>query len=182
MYSLADERWFTMLFVFKNRLVVSFSVVVLTLLALLNACTQAPPVAPSPTAPASLSETPAQLSPPPQTALNTQLAETDSIPPLPFPDNPDPALCGIPKPWGNNSPAYLNGYYQGNLIRPVVFLYDSHLRREIQAHAPHGAAVKILLSQSNPELDYYLVKVLNAPPPNEGWVPAPFVSFEPLVR
>ena len=60
-----------------------------------------------------------------------------------------------------------------------VFLYDSHLRRKVVAQAPHGAEIKILLSQSNPELNYFLVKIVGADGPNEGWVPAPFVSFEP---
>lgn len=27
------------------------------------------------------------------------------IPPLPFPDNPDPSLCGIPTPWGPDNQA-----------------------------------------------------------------------------
>ncbi|MDX1524244.1 MAG: hypothetical protein R3264_21620 [Anaerolineae bacterium] len=101
------------------------------------------------------------------------------VPPLPFPDNPDPALCGIPRQWSSDEPAYLSGIYENELIQPIVFLYDSHLRRKVVAQAPHGSRVKILLSQSNPELDYFMVKVIGAEPPNEGWVPAPFVSFEP---
>jgi len=101
------------------------------------------------------------------------------VPELPFADNLDPALCGIPQPWGSDEPAYLSGIYEGKLVQPTVFLYDSHLRRKIQAKAPHGAKVKILLAQSNPTLDYYLVKVEGAEPPNEGWVPAPFLLFEP---
>lgn len=100
------------------------------------------------------------------------------VPALPFPDNPDPALCGIPQAWNNDELAYLTGFYEGELIQPIVFLYDSHLRRKITAQAPHGSEIKILLSQSNPQLDYYLVKIVGALPPNEGWVPAPFVSFE----
>ncbi|MCB0155901.1 MAG: hypothetical protein KDF65_13970, partial [Anaerolineae bacterium] len=85
---------------------------------------------------------------------------------------------GIPTIWNSDAPAYLNGIYEGELIQPLVFLYDSHLRREITAQAPHGSEIKILLSQSNPQLDYYFVKIIGADQPNEGWVPAPFVSFE----
>jgi hypothetical protein len=106
-----------------------------------------------------------------------ELERDPDVPHLPFPDNPDPALCGIPKPWNSNESAYITGIYEGELIQPIVFLYDSHLRRSITAEAPHGSEIKILLSQSNPELDYFLVKIVGAEPPNEGWVPAPFVSF-----
>lgn len=112
-------------------------------------------------------------------AQPVEIKREPDVPDLPFADNADPALCGIPEPWGSHEPAYLSGVYEGELIQPTVFLYDSHLRRKIQAKAPHGAEVKILLSQSNPSLDYYLVKVVGAEQPNEGWVPAPFLSFEP---
>jgi len=108
-----------------------------------------------------------------------EIERDPDVPPLPFPDNPDPALCGIPQPWNSDTPAYLNGIYEGELLQPIVFLYDSHLRRKIVAEAPHGTEVKIILSQSNPELNYFMVKIVGADSPNEGWVPAPFVSFEP---
>jgi hypothetical protein len=101
------------------------------------------------------------------------------VPPLPFPDNADPSQCGIPTQWQSDEAAYLSGIYEGELIQPVVLLYDSHLRRRIVAEAPHGAEVRILLSQSNPQLDYFLVKVVGAETPTEGWIPAPFVSFKP---
>ena len=123
----------------------------------------------------------------PATTTDNLLAQSEpveieraaDVPPLPFPDNPDPALCGIPQPWNSDAPAYLSGLYEDELIQPIVLLYDSHLRRNVVAEAPHGTEVKILLSQSNPNLDYYLVKVVGAETPNEGWVPAPFVSFDP---
>lgn len=104
------------------------------------------------------------------------------VPPLPFADNPDPDQCGIPIPWGADNDAWLSGEYDGELIQPTVLLYDSHLRLDIAAEAPHGAAVEILLFQENPSLDYYLVKIKNADTPNEGWVPAPFLSFEPVAE
>ncbi|MEM7346757.1 MAG: hypothetical protein AAF485_21145 [Chloroflexota bacterium] len=108
-----------------------------------------------------------------------EIERDPDVPPLPFADNPDPALCGIPQPWNSDAPAYLSGIYESKLIQPIVFLYDSHLRRKVVAEAPHGAEIKIILSQSNPELNYYLVKIVGADQPNEGWIPAPFVSFEP---
>lgn len=104
------------------------------------------------------------------------------VPSLPFPDNSDPSLCGIPKPWVGDGAAYLTGMYEGQIIQSPVLLYDSHFRRKVVARAPHGAEVKILLSQSNPDLDYYLVKIVRADPPNEGWIPAPFLSFEPVAE
>ena len=108
-----------------------------------------------------------------------EIERDPDVPHLPFADNPDPALCGIPQPWNSDAPAYLSGIYEDELIQPIVFLYDSHLRRKVVTKAPHGAEIKILLSQSNPELDYFLVKIIGGEQPNEGWIPAPFVSFEP---
>lgn len=105
------------------------------------------------------------------------------MPPLPFADNPDPTLCGIPQPWGTDDQAWLTGYYprgpEGALVQPTVYLYDSHLRKRITGAAPSGAEVQVKLFQANPELDYYLVRTVSHTPPQEGWVPAPFLQFEP---
>ncbi len=111
--------------------------------------------------------------------LTVEAQRSPDVPPLPFADNPDPLLCGIPTAWGADSQAWLSGYYEGELIRPKVFLYDSHLRLNILASADSGAPVEVLLYQQNPEIDYYLVKLTGVSPPNEGWVPAPFLSFDP---
>lgn len=108
-----------------------------------------------------------------------EIERNPDVPVLPFEDNVDPSLCGIPRQWTLDEPAYLTGIYEGELIQPTVFLYDSHLRRAVVGQAPHGAQVQILLSQSNPTLDYFFVKILDTETPTEGWVPAPFVSFEP---
>lgn len=126
---------------------------------------------------------PAQPSQPPlDPTYAAQIAAMRSpdVPPLPFPDNPDPNQCGIPVTWGQDDPAYLNGIYKGELVQPTVLLYDSHLRFNITAQAPHGTEVKVLLYQQNPVIDYYLVKIEGAGQPNEGWVPAPFLSFAPV--
>jgi hypothetical protein len=112
--------------------------------------------------------------------MTSGLAQTESnqpIPELPFADNPDPNLCGIPEPWTSDAPAWLSGYYQGQLIQPIVFLYDSHLRRSITGQAASGSQVTILLSQSNPSLNYYLVRT-TGDNPQEGWIPEPFLSFD----
>lgn len=101
------------------------------------------------------------------------------VPELPFADNPDPTVCGIPEPWRDDPTAYLSGVYDGELIQPTVFLYDSHARRSIKGRAPHGAEVEIVLSQSNPVLNYYLVRTVGEGEVQEGWIPAPFLSFEP---
>jgi hypothetical protein len=108
-----------------------------------------------------------------------QIAEmrNPAVPELPFPDNPDPTQCGIPTRWGDNSQAWLTGFYEGELIQEDVLLYDSHLRLDISARVPHGSEVEILLYQQNPVTDYYLVKVIGAEEPNEGWIPGPFLSF-----
>jgi hypothetical protein len=110
------------------------------------------------------------------------LSERDpAVPELPFPDNPDPSLCGIPIPWGSDSKAWLTGEYEDDLIQPVVLLYDSHLRLDITARAPHGTEVEILLYQENPVTDYYLVKIVGGDDPGgEGWIPEHFLTFEPV--
>ncbi len=117
------------------------------------------------------------------TPTSGSLIRAADVPALPFPDNPDPTQCGIPAVWGSsNNQAWLNGIYQGEMVQPIVYLYDSHLRYNIVAQAPHGTEVQIILFQANPVLDYYFVKILNGPVgQNEGWVPAPFLSFEPEV-
>ncbi|GEM_PF-1210899 len=101
------------------------------------------------------------------------------VPSLPFADNPDPTQCGIPTRWGTtNNRAWLTGFYGGDLVQPIVYLYDSHLRRSVKASAPHGSEVEIVLFQDNPTLDYYMVRIVGAPADtDEGWVPAPFLSF-----
>lgn len=104
-------------------------------------------------------------------------APSAAIPALPFPDNPDPSTCGIPTPWGSSETAQLDGHYGGELVEAVVNLYDSHSRREITGSAPTGTEVVVIFSQSNPVLNYYLVKTVGPGPTQEGWVPAPFLKF-----
>lgn len=132
--------------------------------------------------PAAATSYPTPTFPPLEPVFATRIAELRSpdVPDLPFADNPDPNLCGIPTQWNGNEPAWLTGYYEGDLIEPVVHLYDSHMRLNITAAAPHGTQVKVLLYQNNPYLDYYLVKIEGAELPNEGWVPGPFLSFEKI--
>jgi hypothetical protein len=100
-----------------------------------------------------------------------------TVPALPFADNPDPEACGIPRVWGRDDPGRVTGVYAGDLIQPIVYLYDSHLRREVVGQIPDGGRVQILLSQSNPVLDYYLVRSLDLDQPQEGWIPAPFLAL-----
>jgi hypothetical protein len=113
-------------------------------------------------------------------ALSSVADRAPNVPALPFPDNLDPSQCGLPSAWTSAAPAFLTGVYDRVLVEPTVFLYDSHLRQRIVASAPNGAQVKILMAQQNPTLNYYMVEIVDASPPaNEGWVPAPFVTFEP---
>jgi len=100
------------------------------------------------------------------------------VPSLPFADNPDPTQCGIPTPWGKDDPAWVTGLYQGKLVQPLVYLYDSHGRREVVGQIPHGGRVRIVLTQANPALDYYFVRSLDRQPAQEGWLPAPFVVLD----
>lgn len=115
-----------------------------------------------------------------QDGEQVEIQRDPDVPELPFPDNPDPDQCGIPQQWGKDDPAWLSGYYQGDLVQPTVFLYDSHLRKHVKGAAPTGAKVKVILYQVNPVLDYYMVRTIETDEPQEGWVPAPFLSFEPV--
>ncbi len=101
------------------------------------------------------------------------------VPDLPFDDNPDPDQCGIPTVWGPGGEAWLTGIWDGELIEPEVFLYDSHQRLSISGRGDHGAEVEIVLYQGNPVLDFYMVEVVGTG--ESGWVPAPFLSFELVV-
>lgn len=116
----------------------------------------------------------------PTYAARIAAERSPEVPDLPFPDNPDPSQCGIPIEWGQDDPAWLSGRYQGEMVQPIVYLYDSHLRLDVATKAPHGQEVKVLLYQENPVIDYYFVKIKGAEQPNEGWVPAPFLSFTPV--
>ena len=132
-----------------------------------------------PASPTPLAVTPLPTLEPTYAAQIAAMRSPD-VPALPFADNSDPTQCGIPVQWGANGRAYLTGEYAGELVQPVVLLYDSHSRFEITGQAEHGTAVDIILYQQNPALNYYFVKVVNSTTKNEGWVPAPFLSFEPL--
>lgn len=119
----------------------------------------------------------ADLREPAAAPVSYEVHRDSDVPNLPFADNPDPSQCGIPIAWGDsNNKAWLTGVWHGELIEHDVLLYDSHLRQSVVGSAPHGSQVEILLFQENPVLDYYYVRVGS----KEGWVPEPFVSFDPV--
>lgn len=98
------------------------------------------------------------------------------VPALPFPDDPDPNVAGRRKRWGSDVPAQLTECYGGELVQPVVLLYASHSRRAVTGQAKSGTAVRVLLFQDNPTLNFYFVRTLGEKP-QEGWVPAPFLQL-----
>jgi len=115
-----------------------------------------------------------------ETYLVSDVVWADDVPALPFDDNPDPSQCGIPVPRGElDNTAWLSGLWEGRLIQPEVFVYDSHLRQSVVGSAPHGTQVEIVLYQENPVLDYYMVRI-QGDPQIEGWLPEPFLSFDPV--
>jgi hypothetical protein len=98
------------------------------------------------------------------------------VPDLPFPDDPDPSACGIPTPWHDDD-AQIDGTFQGQLVEPTVYLYDSHQRLHITGAVSSGTPVQVELYQSNPVLDFYYVRADTPAGPRTGWVPAPFLRF-----
>ena len=99
------------------------------------------------------------------------------VPDLPFADNPDPSACGIPAPW-HGYDAQIEGTFQGQLIEPTVYLYDSHQRLHITGAVPSGTKVQVELYQANPVLDFYYVRADTPAGQQTGWVPAPFLRFQ----
>lgn len=97
-------------------------------------------------------------------------------PPLPFEDNPDPTLCGIPAPDGRR--ATVTGTYAGELVQPIVYLYDSHSRNQVVGQLYPGTRVKVELRQINPLLNFYFVRTIGVEPAQSGWIPAPFLRFD----
>ena len=109
----------------------------------------------------------------PTTAPTDPLPE--AAPPLPMVAEYDPTLCGIPTPVDITTT--VTGEWQGQLIRPVIYLYDSHLRQAITGQLYPGTRVHVELSQTNPALNYYFVKTIDLDPPQSGWIPAPFLKL-----
>ncbi len=106
-------------------------------------------------------------------APNTQLPV--DAPPLPFHDNSDPSLCGIPAPDGRQ--ATVTGSYAGQLIQPIVYLYDSHSRNQVVGQVYPETRVKVELRQNNPALNFYFVRTIGVEPVQSGWIPEPFLVF-----
>jgi hypothetical protein len=158
----------------------SLKILVIIILLLLAACGRGPEEGSSPATAVTTTSSVSKATLEPTYAAMIAARRSPDVPELPFPDNPDPSQCGIPVEWGEGGRAWLNGRYRGDLIQPTVFLYDSHLRLEVVARAPHGSEVTVVLYQQNPVTDYYLVKIKGAEPPNEGWVPGPLLEFEPV--
>lgn len=98
------------------------------------------------------------------------------VPELPFPDNPDPNACGIPTVW-NGETVQIEGTFQGQLVEPTVYLYDSHERLHIAGAVPSGTTARVELYQGNPVLDFYYVRADTPAGPQSGWVPAPFLRL-----
>lgn len=114
-----------------------------------------------------------------RTAPPVTTAPTDPlptvVPPLPFADNPDPTLCGIPEP--DDRQSMVSGEYEGKLVQPIVYLYNSHLMNAITGQVYPGTQVKIELSQNNPTLNFYFVKTIGVEPAQSGWIPEPFLAI-----
>ena len=100
-----------------------------------------------------------------------------AIPAFVFDDNPDPDQCGIPQRMGSGYTGTLHGTVDGELVEPMVYLYDSHLRSAVRGKVRAGSVVEVVMYQLNPVLDYYFVRfVADDGRRVEGWVPAPLLE------
>ncbi len=100
-----------------------------------------------------------------------------AVPTFVFDDNPDPDQCGIPQPMGSGYTGTLHGSVDGEIVEPMVYLYDSHLRLEVRGQVRAGSEVEVVMYQLNPVLDYYYVRFGAEDGRSvEGWVPAPLLE------
>ena len=100
-----------------------------------------------------------------------------AVPTFVFDDNPDPDQCGIPQSMGSGFRGTLHGSVDGEVVEPMVYLYGSHLRAEVRGMVRAGSVVEVVMYQSNPVLDYYLVRYRSDDGRSvEGWVPAPLLE------
>ena len=111
-------------------------------------------------------------------ASTPRVARDADVPDLPFADNPDPNACGIPVAWPGYT-GWANGVYQGQVVEPSVHLYDSHERLHVTGAVPSGTEVHVQLYQANPVLDFYFVEADTPAGLQKGWIPAPFLQFDP---
>jgi hypothetical protein len=102
----------------------------------------------------------------------------DAVPELPFPNEQDPLLCGIPQTLGSGVPGVLDGHHEGVLVEPEIHLYDSHLRSKVVGHVPHDREVLVTMFQDNPVLNFYYVVAETKAGKVQGWVPEPYLEFE----
>lgn len=99
------------------------------------------------------------------------------VPTFVFDDNPDPDQCGIPQPMGSGYTGTLHGSVDGEVVEPMVYLYDSHLRVQVLGTVRAGSVVEVVMFQLNPVLDYYFVRYRADDGRSvEGWVPAPLIE------
>lgn len=134
LYSLTDSTRFHLFWSHSNQFVIA--TVLVATVWVVTACGPTPTAVPSATPTAASAQTTGHSSV--ATVAPAAVAEQrdPNVPALPFPDNPDPLQCGIPEVWNSDTPAWLTGSYQGRLIEPTVFLYDSHARNHITGMGP----------------------------------------------
>ena len=94
---------------------------------------------------------------------------------MPFADNADPTLCGIPEP--DDRHGFATGELEGEIVQPIIYLYDSHARTSITGQIFPGTELQVELRQVNPTLNYYFVRTVNVEPAQSGWIPEPFIRF-----
>ncbi len=100
------------------------------------------------------------------------------VPPFPFDDLPDTDTCNVPQPLGSGFTGTLHGEIEGVLVEAMVYLYDSLARSRVMGLVAAGAEVEVVLKQSNPVIDFFMVRYRSADGRTvEGWVPAPFLRL-----
>ena len=100
-----------------------------------------------------------------------------SPPPLPFVTNRDADHSGSQIEWSDDRHTWATGIYKGRVLGIAVYLYESPRRSRVVGQVLHRSRIQILRYQEGAP-GYYLVRSLEMDPIQEGWVPAPLVSFQ----
>lgn len=98
-------------------------------------------------------------------------------PPLPFADSQDTDPSGTTIEWRDDRPAWPTSIYEGRVLGLAAYLYDSPRRDRVIGQVLHRSRVQILRHQEG-EPGYYFVRSLEMDPVQEGWLPAPLVTFQ----
>ncbi len=100
-----------------------------------------------------------------------------SPPPLPLVTKRDTDQSGSQIEWSDDRHTWATGIYKGRVLGIAVCLYDSPRRSRVVGQVLHRSRIQVLRHQEGAP-GYYLVRSLEMDPVQQGWLPAPLVTFQ----